>query len=375
MARFRVLLGSVVACVSLAACNGGWLEVTQGGRSAAPATATADPFARGKAHYAEGNFGLALQSFQAAIAANGDSVETLNAIAATYDQLGRYDIATMYYKRAMEIDPKSAQTLNNMGYSLVMQRRYDEALRYFQLARAGDDGQPATVGANVKLAQDLIAKERQQEAAPAAQPGLPLQIAQAAPEESPVWVERTAPGVHTLVTRPEPETLMRIVQQDVDPRLAHVSGGVLPTALVAGGEVRAALPPVAPAAQPAVLRAPLPPAAKPARPLPTLAIEVSNGAGREGMARRFREYLAQRGFDNMRLTNDASFANRKTVVFYRQGYLSAAQALVQHLPQAVPLVRADTQAVQVRLRLGGDYLDFDRRRLLTRTAFDEDVAG
>src|SRR5690242_6727431 len=81
---------------------------------------TSPMYEKGKAHFNAGQLGLAVNEFQAARAETPRSVEVLNALAATYDGLRRFDLADRYYKEAIALDPQSTQTLNNIAYSLIL---------------------------------------------------------------------------------------------------------------------------------------------------------------------------------------------------------------------------------------------------------------
>ena len=93
-------------------------------------------------------------------------------------------------------------------------------------------------------------------------------------------------------------------------------------------------------------------------------VEVSNGAGRNKLAARMRRYIESTGQRVGRLTNDASFGHGKTVIFYRKGHAGTAKRLADLLPIPVRLLEAEGQAVDVRIRLGGDVLDFDSNVLM-----------
>jgi hypothetical protein len=88
-------------------------------------------------------------------------------------------------------------------------------------------------------------------------------------------------------------------------------------------------------------------------------VEVSNGAGRTRMATRMRGYLAGRGVTVARVTNDSSFSNRTTVIFYRPGFEAAAQELSKSLPVPVTTAPTTKLATDVRVRLGRDLMSFD----------------
>lgn len=115
-----------------------------------------DPATQGRDHFREGRFGLAVRSFELAVARHPRSIEALNGLAASYDRLGRYRIAERYYGAALALDPFASQTLNNLGYSYYLQGRLDVALAYLSAARAdGKDG--GVIRANLRRVEDALA--------------------------------------------------------------------------------------------------------------------------------------------------------------------------------------------------------------------------
>lgn len=103
----------------------------------APGTLLSDTvYEQGKRYLNQGRLGLAANYFQKALRRDQSSVPVLNALAATYDRLRRYDLAELYYQRALKQDPNSPQTLNNLGYSYLLQGKAELAAAY--LGRAGE---------------------------------------------------------------------------------------------------------------------------------------------------------------------------------------------------------------------------------------------
>ncbi len=90
------------------------------------------------------------------------------------------------------------------------------------------------------------------------------------------------------------------------------------------------------------------------------AIEVSNGTGRHDMAARLRLYFQANGIVVGRLTNDESFANAQSVVYYRPGFEDDVEFLVALLPVDVKRRPDKDLATGIRLLLGKDLLPFDR---------------
>src|SRR5689334_13842809 len=60
-----------------------------------------DPYEAGRGYFEQRQYGLALEAFRNSLRQNPDSVRNLNGVAATYDQMLRFDLADRYYKRAV----------------------------------------------------------------------------------------------------------------------------------------------------------------------------------------------------------------------------------------------------------------------------------
>jgi tetratricopeptide (TPR) repeat protein len=318
-------------------------------------------FNQGKESLASGYFGLALQQFKTALGMNPQSVRALNAVAVTYDRLGRFDLAELYYDRALAIEPESSTTLNNVGYSMLTQERYDEALIYFEraLIQKQAPAEARMIAANRQMALDRLQVARQRNGG--------RDVASAAPVErirddcrsaaSPA-VGRAGDRVFALVTT-------RVVSEMSDPPCENA------------GKLRVAMlhttPAVAQSPEPALVQRPIvpksvdnlaaatvtPPIVKSAAPK----VEISNGAGRNKLAARMRSYLASKGLPAAYLTNAASFKNRSTAIFYKAGHRPAAERFAKQLPIAVELQEVTEGYADIRIRLGTDILEFDNRIL------------
>ena len=104
---------------------------------------------------------------------------------------------------------------------------------------------------------------------------------------------------------------------------------------------------------------PLLPAQQPrASSTPGFKLEVSNGNGVLGLAKRVAGRLVDTGVRTARLTNQLPFNQPTTEIQYRTGYGAAAAALASKLQQAVHITpKADLAShIDVRLVLGKDVL-------------------
>jgi len=85
-------------------------------------------------------------------------------------------------------------------------------------------------------------------------------------------------------------------------------------------------------------------------------LELSNGNGVTGMARRLGEQLIAKGLPKARLTNQKPFRQRLTQIQYRDGYADVAAALRSRMPNQPPMIRTAALRVStdVRVVLGRD---------------------
>ena len=169
-----------------------------------------DAMKQGKEHFAAGHFGLAVKYFRLAVARNSVSIEALNGLAASYDQLARFDVAERYYRKALDLDPHSSQTLNNVGFSYYLQGKFDLAEAYLSDAVAvGKDD-------SVVLANRRLVAVGQASSAPSARttdgdvkrPSVSAHVPDGTAVARPtIRIERTGPAVQTLVTKWRPELI------------------------------------------------------------------------------------------------------------------------------------------------------------------------
>jgi hypothetical protein len=106
---------------------------------------------------------------------------------------------------------------------------------------------------------------------------------------------------------------------------------------------------------------PLPPLPEPqprATSAPSFKLEISNGNGVLGLAKRVAGRLVDAGVRTARLTNQRPFNHPTTEVQYREGYAAVAAALASKLQHPVQIKPKHDLAshIDVRLVLGKDAL-------------------
>jgi Flp pilus assembly protein TadD len=93
--------------------------------------------AAGKAQFREANYGLAEKHFRKAVELRADNAEAWMGLAASYDQLGRFDFADRAYGQLLKVAGRRARVVNNMGYSQLLRGNKQKAQALFMEARAG----------------------------------------------------------------------------------------------------------------------------------------------------------------------------------------------------------------------------------------------
>jgi Flp pilus assembly protein TadD len=104
----------------------------------------------GKTQFREANYGLAEKHFRKAVELNAGNAEAWMGLAASYDQLGRFDFADRAYDQLLKVAGRKARIVNNMGYSQLLRGNRKKAQTLLLEARAGM-ADPAIVDANLAL--------------------------------------------------------------------------------------------------------------------------------------------------------------------------------------------------------------------------------
>jgi Flp pilus assembly protein TadD len=86
-----------------------------------------DDLNTGKKLYRAANYGLAERHFRRAVEARPKDAEAWVGLAASYDQLRRFELADRAYNQAISILGKTPEVLNNQGYSYMLRGDYARA--------------------------------------------------------------------------------------------------------------------------------------------------------------------------------------------------------------------------------------------------------
>lgn len=132
------LLTAVMACLPLAACEGGPAPR----KSASAATDEKRSAANihmqlGQRYMEQGKYDYAMEKLLRALEYDPNSVDAHTVIAVLYERLGDPKRAEQHYRRAAELAPKDGNVNNNYGTFLCKSGQFEESAKYF--ARAVDD--------------------------------------------------------------------------------------------------------------------------------------------------------------------------------------------------------------------------------------------
>ena len=330
----------------------------------------------GKYHQERGNLELARAAYTQSVALNSRQLEARNALATVYSQQGRLDDAKALLLQLVADFPAVAHPYNNLGYVYYLQGNFDAAITTLQHALALDSADERSRN-NLKMAQAAVATQgelaaithalappatetksvladatnvprTQADAAATGTAPLPPRQPNLEPGKAPIADATVAPPPAPPLMNPPslPQTRMELVR--VVPNVYELR----PRAAIAPVIAQRQLGQASPAS---AARAPLI-----ATATKTSRVEVANGNGVTGMARRIGRVLGQRGIAVSRLTNALPYHQQNTKIQYRFGYEQAATALKNALNGHAVIVPANHLSARsdVRLVLGKDAIAY-----------------
>jgi len=381
----------------------------------------------GRYYQGQNRYEQAITAYQKALAIDGTYAEARNGLGVNYAMQGRQQEALEQFRLAVKQAPNAAHIHNNLGYALYQSGSYAEAASALEravalepanqaahtnlalaLGKAGDRGKAVQVMAQAASPQPAenvpqVTQETQQVRTGTSTPVTAPAIATAAiPSPVPAIATATIPspapqqalalpkdwGVITQAARkPVPVVESRIQAVQLEPNVYELREREVQVQAVSAAKplqqasvqpkerdrvtAQAAQKPVPAMESRIQVAQQVPhvaeqqartaaPTAKPYR------IEVSNGNGVTGMARKVAGFLGGEGYSRARLTNQKPFQVASSQVLYRSGYREQAQALVLTMPGQPGITQADDLRGDISLRvvlgkdLAGNVASFER---------------
>ncbi|MER9300977.1 hypothetical protein NKI38_31660 [Mesorhizobium sp. M0621] len=144
-------MAALAAVLMMSGCTTGGVDTTKTTaiQPTAKNTDTSD-LAQGKAQFRDANYGLAEKHFRKAVELKADNAEAWMGLAASYDELGRFDFADRAYGQLLKVAGRKPQIVNNMGYSQLLRGNRKRAKALLLEAKAGM-ADPTVVNANLAL--------------------------------------------------------------------------------------------------------------------------------------------------------------------------------------------------------------------------------
>lgn len=131
-----IMTAAMVAAISVTGCTTTPVDATKTTAIDAGAGSVAvSDLGMGKAQFRDGNYGLAEKHFRKAVELQADNAEAWMGLAASYDQLGRFDFADRAYDQLLKVAGRKPQIVNNMGYSQLLRGNKKKARALFLEAR------------------------------------------------------------------------------------------------------------------------------------------------------------------------------------------------------------------------------------------------
>lgn len=114
-----------------------------------------------KVSFHNGDFGLAEQNYRKAVELEPKDVEAWLGLAATYDELRRFDLADGAYMKVLDMMPTNAVVYNNAGYSQLLRGNLKKARELLTKASELSPNDPQIANNLVLLGRSEKAIKRQ----------------------------------------------------------------------------------------------------------------------------------------------------------------------------------------------------------------------
>lgn len=311
------------------------------GNAAAVVSAADESYLRGRNLHLERRYDEAIAAYQAALQADAAHVNARNGLAIVHAERREFAKAIPLWQdltrgATMGSGQATAFLFGNLGYAYFLNGDYDEALVALEKACLLDPlNQRAWqyLGETLqKLGQDERARQMLAQASALREHDFQADYAAAGGGARVPAIERAVQVSGSAQQRPDREWAFVEVTSN--------GSGVL--------ELRRVEPKLP------ARRAPLPPVPDLPQPALAVALEISNGNGRQGMAQRVSRQIRDPGVKIVRLTNEKGFKVRQTRIEYQPAFRELAERLAQRFGTQAPVEVRMAGRTNVRLVIGHD---------------------
>lgn len=148
----HIVAAIALTVLALTGCSNttGGIDTTQTTAIAGYGDVSQKDLAAGKLNFREANYGLAEKHFRKAVELRADNAEAWLGLAASYDQLGRFDFADRAYDQLVKLAGRQPRVVSNMGYSHYLRGNPAKARALLEEARRSLPGD-VVIEANLAL--------------------------------------------------------------------------------------------------------------------------------------------------------------------------------------------------------------------------------
>lgn len=327
---------------------------------------------------------LAIEEFKKALQNDPKYVKAYNGLGVSYDLLREFPSAIKAYEAALRLNPNLAYVYNNLGYSYLLQKKLDLAIKAFQQAIALDK-ENKQYHNNLGLAYgkqgkyDLAFNE----------------FKRAGNEEKArrhmARLFNQEPNIHSSQTLVAKNLTRDNHQENAQENLAQtalVGHGIREEKIEASasGNISPKNYKQSDKPQNVAFSQNIEVVSQPSSPVQDetqsqltilkksslnrqslskqVEIQISNGNGVRHCARRVGSYLTKKGFKVASLKNEPTFNNRKTKIYYCEGYRKDAYQVAKQIPQYQDIVKVNgfkNRNIKVKVVIGKDLASYYKK--------------
>ena len=337
--RTRILIKTLpllCSSVMLAAC--GSLAMHADTTRVAAAVAD-DNYVRGRNYHLARRYDEAIAAYQAALQADGTHVNARNGLATAYAEQRDFARAIPIWREltrgaTMASGPSTAFLFGNLGHAYFLNGQYDEALIALEKACLLD---PLNHRAWQRLGETLQQLGQDERAAQMLRQASALRAHDFHADYAVAARGARLPAIEKAVQTPQrPDHDWAFIEVVNKPNGMLELRRVLPARNAPSAPVKPTLP-------------------KGERSLPVVAaLEISNGNGRQGLARLMSRQLRDADLKVVRLTNEKGYAVRQTRIEYQPAFRGVAERLAERFGAAKPVEVSVAGRANLRLVIGRD---------------------
>ena len=320
----------------------------------------------GRYYQGQNRYDQAIEAYKKTLIIDSGYVEAMNGLGVIYARQKKFSDAISVFKTAIKLTPNAAHILNNLGYAYYLQGQYGESIQALEQSVAinpNDESALNNLGlAYAKAGNSIDAKQAFSKALSLINPSQPLIVSEA----DSLSMSAQAVNSTTLVNVPKNQSLS--LPKNIG--IIKSASAIIPvsaSSLEKSSSVTLVkVSPYIYELHPKLTSTSQMPMKNAQDVVAQFKVEVSNGNGVNGMARKVGKFLNGLGYSASRLTNQKPYQAISSVIQYREGYQIEAQRIQMDFPQSIELVqRKDLRAdVSIRILLGKD--------IATHTAYFND---